>query len=97
MADFEEDSLRDRFARALCESDAEDWRIYLGKADLILAVLLDPTRRMMDAAVATGRRQGLSFAKKHRRHDVVRDMWRAARWTPSARSARASWTPGSAP
>jgi len=73
-----EDSLREPFARALCESDAEDWRIYLGKADLILEVLLDPTRCMVDAAVATGQRHGLSFAKKQRRHDVARKMWRAA-------------------
>jgi len=73
-----EDSLRERFARALCESDAEDWRIYLGKADLILEVLLAPTRCMVDAAVATGQRHGLSFAKKQRRHDVVRKMWQAA-------------------
>jgi hypothetical protein len=73
-----EDSLRERFARALCESDAEDWRIYLWKADLILEVLLDPTRCMVDAAVAMGQRHGLSFAKRQRSHDVVRGMWQAA-------------------
>src|SRR4030081_2023879 len=33
---------------------------------------------MVDAAVATGQRHGLSFAKKQRRHDVVRKMWQAA-------------------
>ena len=44
MGDFNEETLRERFARALCKSDAEDWRRYLGKADLILEVLLDPTR-----------------------------------------------------
>lgn len=78
MGDVKEETLRERFARALCESDAEDWRIYLGKADLILEVLLDPTRCMVDAAVATGRRHGLSVAKKRRSHDVVREMWQAA-------------------
>jgi hypothetical protein len=78
MGDIGNDSLRERFARMLCESDAEDWRIYLGKADLILEVLLDPTPCMVDAAVAAGRRHGLKFAKSERNHDVVREMWQAA-------------------
>jgi transposase len=39
MADLDEDSLRERFARTLCELNAEDWRTYLGKADLILEKL----------------------------------------------------------
>jgi hypothetical protein len=78
MGDIGEDSLRERFARTLCESDAEDWRIYLGKADLILEVLLDPTQCMVDAAVVAGRRHGLRFAKNQRNHEVVREMWQAA-------------------
>jgi hypothetical protein len=36
MSDIAKDSLRERFARTLSESDVEDWRIHLRKADLIL-------------------------------------------------------------
>jgi hypothetical protein len=78
MSDIAKDSLRERFARTLSESDVEDWRIHLRKADLILEILLDPTQCMIDAAVVAGGRRGLRFAKSQRDHEVVREMWRAA-------------------
>jgi hypothetical protein len=78
MAIVDDVSLRERFARALCESDAEDWRIYLDKADLVLEVLLDPTQRMLDAAIETGEECGVRFNKARNPDEAVREMWRSA-------------------
>jgi hypothetical protein len=78
MAIVDDVSLRERFARALSESDAEDWRIHLDKADLVLEVLLDPTERMIDAAIEAGEEGGVRVHKARKPREAVREMWRAA-------------------